>query len=594
MTGHPPLLLGDLVHRLRARLDALNDGELRQILVRHAERLPAAAREDFLAIFPAPDAPSASAADTSGGQALTARVAEFVDRVASGAFNEMDELEDEWAGHGRYGWQDEEPTPSWVPEAEALFTDAGELFLAGRLDEARQAYTSLMDLFTDTGDRPWCLEIWHLDQVDVTETLARYLRTVYETSSPDQRAAEMLQAWSVLPWSPRPLTLGQVAGTLPTPLPALGLFLPGWTDLLVSAPPHGNDRRGPLGLRNRIRLLTEAAQLGDGPDALAGLARRPGPHQGPITLAWVDALRADGHARQAADAAAYGLSLPAIEPPVKAQLGDRLAALAGHLQDRATAVEARRTAWQSHRTRARLLALAADSQAAGVREQALAEQADHVPQAGRQHEQDRPDRWDCELLILAGRLDQVAAALEHSAALGWSRHDHPGPVVLPCLWVTAIGATPASGQLLEMFAAIDSLPDTPPHHTLFLDEDPDPHRDVDHHVPLTQLISAQLQPPPAARQRKLLARARAVVDARINAIVSNKHRGAYARAAALAFAHAETHAACGQQSEADDYLADVWARFPRHVAFRDELTRAAGGSPLRLPGPAVRRPPARR
>ena len=48
-----------------------------------------------------------------------------------------------------------------------------------------------------------------------------------------------------------------------------------------------------------------------------------------------------------------------------------------------------------------------------------------------------------ELLLLAGRVDEVSAALTAADPLGWHHADHPGPVVLPVLWAAALGAAPA-------------------------------------------------------------------------------------------------------------------------------------------------------
>ena len=75
-----------------------------------------------------------------------------------------------------------------------------------------------------------------------------------------------------------------------------------------------------------------------------------------------------------------------------------------------------------------------------------------------------------------------------------------------------------------------------------------------------------------------------VADARIDAIVSGKHRGAYACAASLAYAHAEAVAGVGRTAHARDYLAAVRARFPRHTAFRGEFDAAATTSTLRGKG----------
>ena len=93
----------------------------------------------------------------------------------------------------------------------------------------------------------------------------------------------------------------------------------------------------------------------------------------------------------------------------------------------------------------------------------------------------------------------------------------------------------------------------------------------------------------AADRDRWITTAATVVDARVNAIVSGKHRGAYARAACLAFAHAETLAALGREAHARAYLADVRARYPRHVAFRGELDTAAATSTLDVPRAAKSR-----
>jgi hypothetical protein len=95
------------------------------------------------------------------------------------------------------------------------------------------------------------------------------------------------------------------------------------------------------------------------------------------------------------------------------------------------------------------------------------------------------------------------------------------------------------------------------------------------------LLADALSADPVTGERAavLLETARRVTDARIEAIVSNKHRGAYARAAVLAFAHAEA-VAVRSSSQAQAYLSGVRARYPRHVAFRQELDLAATSSVL--------------
>jgi hypothetical protein len=338
-------------------------------------------------------------------------------------------------------------------------------------------------------------------------------------------------------------------------------------------------------LRQRVRLLAEAATMNSGVDGLADLARRPGLHQGAIGLARVDALAEAGRLDDAAAAARETLNLPDSDASHRAGAADRLADLIGRLGDTAAAVAARRRAWTAEPTRRRLLALAAGSHAAGVMAETLAGEADNLTATGRAV----TDRLSCELLLLSGRLDPAIAALAGSEPLGWHHASHPGPVVLPFLWAAATGKTPtADGHLGQAFTAIDDDPGALPRFEDWPTPDGGPASGADRPEPagpsLTGLLTDVIRriPPDTADRERWMATATAVVDARVNAIVSGKHRGAYARAASLAFAHAETLAALGRQADAHAYLAGIRARYPRHVAFRGELDTAAGTSTLHV------------
>lgn len=227
-SGRGPAL-GTFITDLQARLEQLCRDDLTRLLLAHAERLPAAARASFLAIFPDPDGPEAvRSARQQPDDDLPLRGRDFATRVAAGDYGDPEEGWD-GAWHGRYGWADEEPVPGWVADADALFTEAGEVFLTADAQRAREVYDPLLDLFRPGApERPdaQALEIWSLDVTDIPETLARYLRCVYETTPAQNRPAALSDAWSSLPWSPEPLTLTQVADTRPDPLADLTDFLP--------------------------------------------------------------------------------------------------------------------------------------------------------------------------------------------------------------------------------------------------------------------------------------------------------------------------------------------------------------------------------
>ena len=560
--------LGVFLAALHDRTRDLSREDLLAVLVGHAERLPVPQRRAFLDIFPDPAAAPAPPLAASTAD-LLAGIDAFAARVAAGEY--ADDEGSRWDG---YRWADEEAA-TWALDADALFAAVGEVFLAGDLQAARAAYERLLAPFGVGGGDGWSLELWELESTEVPETLARYLRCIFETTAADARAAAVHRAWLDLPshWT---LTLAELSGTRREQLPGLDAFLPGWIECLLTETGHPP-------LPQRVRLLTEAATLAGGVDALANMARRPGTHQGGVGLAWVDSLNADGRQEEARAAARETLDLPGVDARHRAEAADRLADLGADLGDPVAAVEARRRAWTSGPTRRRLLAMAATSQEAGVLPETLAAEADALTvtkSAGR-----GTGRLRCELLLLAGRVDEASAALTAADPLGWHHADHPGPVVLPVLWAAALGAAPApdAGHLGALFAGIDLDPAVLPRL-----EDWPPTRQPSARpelagVTLTGLLADAIRAmaADAGRREAWLSAAAAVTDARITAIVSGKHRSAYARAASLAHAHAETLAGLGQVPQAHAYLAAVRTRFPRHVAFRGELDAAATASTLR-------------
>ncbi len=563
--------LGEFLAALHDRTLGLSREDLLAVLVGHAERLPVPDRQAFLDIFPDPAAAPTPPAVASTAD-LVAGIDAFAARVAAGEYTDDEGYQ--WDG---YRWADEEAA-TWVPDADALFAAVGEVFVAGDLDTAGAAYVRLLAPFGLGGGDGWSLELWELESTDVPETLARYLRCVYEATAVEARAVAVHRANLDLP-SHGTLTLAELSGTRRESLPGLDAFLPGWIECLLT-------ETGQPPLPQRVLLLAEAATLSDGVDGLADLARRPGSHQGGIGLAWVDALTAAGRQEGARAAARETLDLPGVDARHLAEAADRLADLEETLGDPDAAVQARRRAWTSAPTRRRLLAMAATSQEAGVLPETLAAEADALTDTGNAG--GGIGRLGCELLLLAGRVDEAAAALTGADPLGWHHAGHPGPVVLPVLWAAVLGSAPAAdaGHLGRMFADIDLDPAALPRFDGWSALEDRSDATADRPEPagptLTALLADAIRGLTAdAEQREgWMTTAAAVTDARVNAIVSGKHRGAYARAASMAHAHAETLAGLDRAAQASAYLAAVRARFPRHVAFRGELDDAARTSTL--------------
>ena len=76
------------------------------------------------------------------------------------------------------------------------------------------------------------------------------------------------------------------------------------------------------------------------------------------------------------------------------------------------------------------------------------------------------------------------------------------------------------------------------------------------------------------QQAEFLAWCLDVVQRRIDAIVSNQHRGSYDRAALLLASCTEVLRLLGKAQEARALLDDIRQQFPRHRAFQTELQAA--------------------
>ena len=100
-----------------------------------------------------------------------------------------------------YYYDEEEADPiseEQKNELEHLFYDAEKLFLANKLDNARDIYEALISLFYMSDKEEEWLDL-DLKEVDIKwkETLANYCRCVYETSLPENKIENMIKALKI-------------------------------------------------------------------------------------------------------------------------------------------------------------------------------------------------------------------------------------------------------------------------------------------------------------------------------------------------------------------------------------------------------------
>lgn len=588
--------LGPFLRALEARLEALSADEIRQAVLAHAERLPPRERDVFLAIFPEAPQPGSDKQQREPGLAepgdrLLSDIDRFVAAVRDGAYVEGwgwdDNIDDERA----YG--DE----SWVGDMDDLLAQAGAAFLDGELQLAREAYRRLLHAFLLDEDAAVFSGPQPADEMvdtNLTEAKARYLRAIYTTTTPNDRAEALAEELKALDHVGDRIRLQDVIDATPRPMPDLAVFLPAWIERLTSELVAG----GPFITLARV-LLSEGVEMHEGPDGLGALARARGPDYPELFEDWIAALVRTGRRPQAIDAAKAALGALTPHGEARARIAEACADLAIEVGDVELVLEASQQAWRAAPSRGRLLDLMTAARSVGRQDEAIATEADVAEAwlaAGGAGSFAGSIRQACEILLLAWRVEPALAAAKRAEPLGWSRGVHPGPVVVPFLLVAgSVASAPDENLLLsDVFDLIDAVGWPDPRGLLgerftgglALDNGDAEHRATPGRPRLSGLLAEQLDRHSSseADRRHWLAEAQVLIERRISAVVEAKHRHSYAKVALLAVGCGEALQLTENAGKGAAFVADVRARYPRHTAFHAELDRATRRSAL-LPSP---------
>jgi hypothetical protein len=140
--GRESVRLDPFLEVLEHRLEALSAVQLREILIRHASRLPVGERAGFLALFDQPpqaDDDVAGGSGDAGDATLIADIDRFVTDIATGVYVYGWGYDPDYHDHRAFG--DE----TWTFTLDRLLERAGLALLAGDAVTAREAYRRLFD-----------------------------------------------------------------------------------------------------------------------------------------------------------------------------------------------------------------------------------------------------------------------------------------------------------------------------------------------------------------------------------------------------------------------------------------------------------------
>ena len=565
-----PLSLQAFWDAVEQRLMACSTEELRAIVRALAQATPATQRQAFLDRMPPVVAAEAGMSPGPRSEALLADIAALADelRTATADAEDWDEYHEE----DSLG-----PYAAFVEPLTALFDRAAAAFDAGDVTLVRAAYQRLFEMLSYEDDYGRGVRAEDLQDVTLSAASARYLRAVYDTESPAHRPAVLFESMlQVRSWlaTPRP-TLEALIQITPQPLPDQEQFFIDWIAFLRTQSSSAADT-----------WLREAVRLSQGTTGLEALARAEGVQRPRAYLDWCAALAAEDKPQAVLAAAQEALqTLPSLLP-IRAAVADYLCTAATHLHDTAALRAGRWEAFVAKPTLARLLDVWEVSLDSTERTMRMSQAAQHVQQALSTTPAQATHTWvdaveapvwpDKSVLahahLLAGDWDAAYRLAAPEQVLGWSSSHNTQGLVVSCCLVQMSGIVP--GQL-------------PPNLTLLWHWELQNSTgfvswygaDAGEASLLIRLQHAYTECLPALsltddQQEALLPWCLDVAQRRIDAIVSNQHRGSYDKAALLLASCTELLRLLGKAQEARALLDDVRQQFRRHRAFQAELQTA--------------------
>lgn len=475
---------------------------------------------------------------------------------------------------------DDEMPPTLTQDQEedllALFTEADALFLEARYTDAERIYSELLPLFSPDEHDMFVTAIE--GEFDLRESRARHARCAYETASPDHRVDRVLEAldsnerwhgsWEV----PDQLfpTLTDVANAAPEK--------PVGFDAFVEATKRSLRESARDGYRDEA-LYLEAVHTTAGEEGLRAVVDDWSGAHPRAYLEWMKALHAEQMWTDLVAAARAALAEVPGDSPNHRQtrrIAAKMLANAGDfVNDPSLALEGRRTWFKLQPSNATLAELLRCATPLGRRQEELAA-AIAVLERSR-------SVLHVEALLIAGNLGETLSLLDDCRPLGWSSgHDITAlcfSAILAYRILPRLSECPTIDRYLRSslmassnypyWPAVDGGDSVLPQDAV---DEPELYDEV-----IAGLSDADL---PKVLENNYVAWAESIAMRRIDAIVSNVHRGAYRRAAIVLVALAERLLAEDRRMDSIELIARYRTKYNRHRAFKAELAIVLGQSAL--------------
>jgi hypothetical protein len=536
------------------RLAACSADDLRAILRAMAHETSPSGRRAFLSSLE----PVEEAATVPSQAIQQEELLADIDDLAQELGEEMQDA-DAWEDH--YGWgeyyDDEDslgPYEEFVEPLVGLFDRAEAAFDYGEIPLARAAYRKLFELLAIEDDYGRGVSLSDLASVESDEAVARYLRAVYETEPLARRPRALFeQVRHVQSWlfRSRPM-LDDLVQISPRPLPDREQFLADWIAFLRTQDgPSGSDVDA---------WLREAVRLAQGTPGLEALARAEGQTRPRAYLDWFAALEQEGKHREVLAAVQEALQALPARLPIRAAVADHLCAAAARLDEAEALRLGRWEAFVAKPILSRLLDLwdvgVDEAERTALMQRAAVHIRDYLVHPPSRRDEivrgddglERPAWIDRSVLahacLLAGDWDAAHRLAAQGKVLGWSSGERHQGLVVGVFLVLLSGKAPETlpPNLMQFWQWRVQYSVTT---WGWEDEGKSSIRERLERAYTERFVAAELD---VGRQERFLSWCLDVAQQRVDAIVGNKHRGSYDKAAVLTVACAEVLRLRGRQS----------------------------------------------
>lgn len=534
---------------------------------------------------------------------LKESIAERTEKIENGSY--YDEYYDEY-------YDDEEPdtlSEEQREELELLFAEADSLFLSNQLELAGKIYGLLFGLFRsdenpfedeeeydeydeydedDEGyeeyheydedevedydedeeedydeDEDSDLEV-EIAEYNITlnwrETRARYCRAVYETTPPEKRINQMMYALEIYASSFRYKydPANSEYPFLKDVYEAREGELSDWTDFLKQ---WRQALEGEKSNRAYILFLEAVHWL----EGLEGVVNEVRKHSQPLGYHfWLDKLAAAEDWQEAAIVGQEAVrAIP--EGDLRTQAAEILTQAAKEIGDYALILDSFREQFFSSATDSKLALLLQEARKQG----SSADEQEKV--LASLNEKKKPVGFRVKLLLMMGRADDAVKLIGDFKPLGWSSGENGQGLFFAGLLIALSQGNPEAAVihgLLKRYVITGYS---------YSDKDGSYEQILCHEI-VEGLKGIEITESQAKRWFNI---ARKACEARVDAIVSNQHRGSYNKAAELLGALMECYILNGQQSEAKSLL-NMYrnVKYKRHIAFKREVDAVINKSKL--------------